>query len=100
MALLSAECPACGTVLLTLDELSCAVQRERREALCQFACPLCGLTVTQELLPSDVAMLTALGAKELRDSIPFEMLEDHYGPPLSFDDLLDFHEALLESTKI
>ena len=97
MAILKADCPACGTVLLALDDLRCAIQRERKEALCQFACPLCGLTVTQELLPQDVAMLRAMGARELTGSVPFELLEAHFGPPVSFDDLLDFHEAIFES---
>lgn len=99
MPLVSAECPACGEVLLTLSELSCAIQRERNEALCQFACPLCKLPVTQELLPMDVAMLRAMGANDFNGNVPFELLEHHSGPPLSFDDLLDFHEAIFEATR-
>ena len=96
MSVLKADCRACGTVFLTLDELSCVIQRERKEALCQFACPIYTLTVTQELPPQDVAILRAMGARELMGSVPFELLEDHFGPPLSFDDLLDFHDAILD----
>ena len=81
-------------MLITVDELACAIQQKRREALCQFACPVCTGVVTQELLPFDVAILRSMGASLLNGTIPFELVENHFGPPLSLDDLLDFHEAI------
>ena len=98
MTLVEARCPTCGTVFITVAELACAIQQSRREALCQFACPVCAGVVTQELLPIDVAILRSMGASPLNGTIPFELVENHFGPRLSLDDLLDFHEAISGET--
>ena len=94
MTLVKAKCPTCGTVFITVDELACAIQLRRREALCQFECPVCAVVVTQELVPFDVAILRSMGASLLNGTVPFELVENHFGPPLCLDDLLDFHEAI------
>ncbi|MDQ4144577.1 MAG: hypothetical protein M3198_12705 [Actinomycetota bacterium] len=100
MTFLKADCPACGTVVITVDELGCAIHPARVEALCQFECPACALTVTQGLPPHEVVMLRALGAPDLGGRVPFELVEDHFGPPLSLDDLLDFHEEISNGTGV
>ncbi len=94
MSLLQADCPRCGRLLLDVGDLACAAHPSRGEALCQFACPICDLTVTQDLPRHDAAMLRAMGAGEINGCVPFELVEHHAGPPLSLNDLLDFHEAL------
>ena len=89
------RCPWCGLVELLVSELTCSGAGPGEDrGLCQFTCPECSRPVFVAVSPSDVALLWTEGAGE--GCLPLELLEPHSGPPLSWDDLLDFHLALDE----
>ncbi len=93
--LVHARCPWCGRVELLASDFTCsgAGPGEGR-GLCEFTCPDCSRRVFVAVPTSDIALLWTGGAGEGR--LPLELLEPHNGPPLSWDDLLDFHLAVNE----
>lgn len=89
------RCPWCGRLELLASSLTCSGAGPGQEqGLCEFTCPGCSRSVFVAVPPSDIALLWAVGAGESR--LPLELLEPHSGPPLSWDDLLDFRLALDE----
>jgi hypothetical protein len=65
------------------------------EALAEFECPGCARLNLVRLGSLDAATLIAAGVRESEGLAPFELLEGRSGPPISWDDLIDFHQALL-----
>ena len=93
--LVRTRCPWCGRVEVLASELTCSGAGPGDDrGLCQFTRPECARRVFVTLSPSDVALLWAEGAGEGR--LPLELLEPHRGPPLTWDDLLDFHFTIDE----
>ena len=88
-----AECPTCGPVIATTSELTCGVSEGDEGALCEFACPTCDRLLILSLAPVETATLLLLGAHEAR-RLPFELLEPHSGPVVSWDEVLDAHFEL------
>jgi hypothetical protein len=91
--LVQAECPTCGTVVAKASALSCGVSEADEAALCEFPCPRCNRLLTVPVAPIEISSLMLLGAQET-PSLPFELLEPHSGPPVSYDDVLDLHIEL------
>lgn len=91
--LVQAECPTCGAVVAKASDLSCGISEADEAALCEFLCPKCDRVLTIPVAPVEISSLLLLGAHETR-SLPFELLEAHSGPGVSFDDVLDLHFEL------
>jgi len=104
-----ATCPDCGEVELTPPQVELRVGRLGRRRLYQFTCPSCALLVTKPADRRIVRLLASAGVATrlpgsgpsagtgvdtARADLPAEALEPHSGPPLTWDDLLDFHFVL------
>jgi hypothetical protein len=82
-------------VLLRARQLIVHVRRgDQPDALFEFSCPDCGRTNLHRLDRRDAATLIAAGVWPDRGPAPFELLEERSGPPIGWDDLIDFHQAL------
>lgn len=86
-----ARCAWCGEVDLGREDLEVHVG-SGSEALLEFTCPRCGRLNVRRLEPEDVVELAAVGVGPAPGSAPFELLEERSGPPIGWDDLIDFHE--------
>lgn len=90
-----AQCRWCGTVTLRTIDLRCAVDPGGEGAgLCEFACPICDRLVFVASTAAGIHALASEGARGITGQAPFEILEPHKGPALSWDELLDLHLAL------
>ena len=89
-----AVCPGCGPLVVPAAELQCELEVAGRKGICEFSCSVCSTTVLVPAVASAVEMLWRAGAGHTSGVVPFELLESHDGPPLSWDDVLDFKLAL------
>jgi hypothetical protein len=87
-------CPGCGPQVVPAAELRCEVEGDGDKGLCELCCPVCSATLVVRAQAAAVEMMRDGGAGHMTGSVPFELLEPHTGPPLSWDDLLDFKLAL------
>lgn len=93
-----ADCRWCGPVDVATGDVRCEVPEQGSEALCEFACPICRRLILLATPPDRTRALWTAGAGRMIGPIPFEVLERHDGPPISWDDVLDFRLAL-EATR-
>jgi hypothetical protein len=91
-----ANCPVCGDVQLTPRDLTVRVCAEDESGAYVFQCPRCESSVAKDANQHVVDLLVASGVRLEVWRRPLELLEQHSGPPIDADDLLDFH-LLLES---
>ena len=91
--LVQAECPKCGAVIAAASDLACGVSEADEAGLCEFPCPTCDRSLLIPISPIEISSLLLLGARKTED-MPFELLESHSGPPVSWDDVLDLHITL------
>ena len=92
MTTIRATCPTCGEVGLTPDEVDLRVDpKGASAAFYAFSCPTCRSTVRK---PADdrIVRLLASGGVEIRRLLHLSPRRE--GPPLSHDDLIDFHALL------
>jgi hypothetical protein len=87
-----AGCLWCGTVEFGIHELRVHVAGD--DGLLEFTCPVCGRLNVRALGRAELASLARVGATPSAGPAPFELLEEHSGPPITWDDLIDFHEAV------
>lgn len=88
------QCSRCGQrVKVPPDEVG-LWRRPDGCSLFRFPCPECGLEGGGCLQQSDFEVLRTAGVHGV--VVPAEAIEDHSGPPLTLDDLIDLH-FLLES---
>jgi hypothetical protein len=96
--LVEARCPLDGPVPVRIVEMSCATAADDwadgSPGLCSFTCPTCNREVINPVPSEGIKTLWLLGSKRWNGAVPFELLEPHSGPSLSWDELLDAHEAL------
>jgi hypothetical protein len=59
-----------------------------------FQCPRCDTRILKDAEPRVVDLLLASGVSLTTWRLPAELGERHDGPPLTHDDLLDFHTLL------
>lgn len=90
-----ARCAWCGQVELGPDSLRIDMG-SGDAALFEFVCPLCSRLNLGAIDGTETPALLAAGAEWHRGPAPFELLEERSGPPIGWDDLLDFHQALAE----
>lgn len=87
-------CPGCGPLVVPAADIRCEVEAEGSTGLCELRCPVCSATLLLRAQATAVETMRDGGAGHITGSVPFELLEPHTGPPLSWDDLLDFKLAL------
>jgi phage FluMu protein Com len=92
-ARIQARCAWCGLVELEPDLLRVHVGAGEK-ALFEFSCPSCTRLNLGGIDGTEVPTLLAAGARWSRGKAPFELLEERSGPPIGWDDLLDFHQEL------
>jgi len=88
-----ARCSWCGPVGLGPTGLGLHVGAGS-DALVEYTCPRCSHLNVRSLRPADVAALALAGVHSARGTAPFELLEERSGPPIGWDDVLDFHQSL------
>ena len=91
--LFEARCAWCGPV--PIDDAGLGLHLSSGpDALLEFTCPRCGNLNVRPLGSGEVAALAVAGVHRAGGVAPFELLEDRSGPPIGWDDLLEFHQSL------
>lgn len=95
MTTIKATCPHCGEITLTPADIDLRVDpSDPGDATYGFLCPDCAVPVRK---PADdrIVRLLVSGGVEARAPEPASTAEARHGPPpLTHDDLLDFHRLL------
>lgn len=91
---IKAGCPDCGDVVLVPGDIRVVVQERPRGGAYVFRCPDCRLAVSQPAENPVVELLILSGSALVLCTFPAEADEACDGPPLSPDDLIDFHFEL------
>jgi hypothetical protein len=90
---LEARCNWCEAVRVDRDRLHVFVSPSGA-GLFEFMCPECGWVNFRSLSMADLQALALAGVRPVEGRAPFELLEDRAGPPIGWNDLIDFHVAL------
>jgi len=90
MTTIKASCPSCGDVELTPQQVRLVVCTVREWSYYAFTCTRCVEEIRKPAGRDVVALLISGGVMAEPWSVPAEALEDHLGPVLSYDDVLDF----------
>lgn len=91
MTTIRATCPTCGEVELTPDDIELRVCSYAPASSYHFDCPVCHVAVQKAADDRVVQLLISGGVAVVAWSLPDEAAELRSGPPISFDDVLDFH---------
>jgi hypothetical protein len=94
MTTIRAQCPGCGDVRLTASDLTVRVCTDDDSGSYCFRCPSCTRPVAKPASPHIVELLVSSGVRIEMWRRPAELWERRSGPPLTPDDLLDFHVLL------
>ncbi|MDQ1372667.1 MAG: hypothetical protein QOJ09_5 [Actinomycetota bacterium] len=94
VATIRASCPTCGDVELTSGDVTVLVCSTTNVSSYAFQCPNCEVAVTKPAEPRVVDLLVSTGVRLSVWQLPGEMEEVHAGPPICYDDLLEFHFEL------
>ena len=90
MTTIKASCPTCGEVELTPPDVALMVCSHAPLSSYAFDCPTCRELVKKPADDHVVSLLVSGGVPASVWEVPSEALEAKGGPPLSYDDLLDF----------
>jgi hypothetical protein len=90
-------CPHCGPLSLAGDGINVRVCANDRRASYWFCCPECGTRVAFALSRRKLELLIEFGFAFDVWTMPAEVDERPDGPPLTLDDVLDFHLLLTRS---
>jgi hypothetical protein len=88
-----ARCAWCGPVSVERGGLGIHLGAGS-EALIEYTCARCSHLNVRPLMPGDVAALALAGVTSVDGAGPFELLEERAGPPIGWDDILEFHQSL------
>ncbi len=94
MTTIKASCPACGDVELTPPQVRLVVCTVSAWSFYAFHCPECADEVRKHATDDVVRLLTTGGVPAEHWAVPAEVLEEHVGASISWDDVLDFTLAL------
>lgn len=94
VAWIRASCTTCGDVELSIDEVQLLMCASTSEGSYVFRCPACRLIVSKAAEENVVDVLVASGVRLSVWHLPAELDEPHYGSPIGYDELLDFHFQL------
>lgn len=90
MTTIKASCPGCGDVELTPQQVRLVVCSVKSWSYYAFTCPQCLEEIRKPAGRDVVALLISGGVVAEPWQVPAEALEEHDGPVLSYDDVLDF----------
>ena len=100
VAMIRASCPTCGDVELTTNDVRVLLCSTTYQSSYAFQCPSCRVAVAKAAEPRVVDVLLASGITLSVWRMPAELDEPHAGPPISYDDLLEFHFGLHQGTSL
>jgi hypothetical protein len=94
MTTIKASCPTCGEVALTPPDIELRVDRsDDQGSSYAFTCPRCLSVVRKPADERIVRLLVGGGVAVIDETPPVRRARfDH--PPITYDDLLDFHTLL------
>lgn len=90
MTTIKATCPTCGEVDLTADDIELRLSNAEDASRYGFECPVCVDFIWK---PADERIVELLISGGVRANVIEERFRSDL-PPLTYDDLLDFHFAL------
>jgi uncharacterized Zn finger protein len=96
VATIRASCPSCGDVELTSREVAVRVCAADNQGAYVFRCPECSMAVSKLADAKIVDLLASSGVRLTVWQLPAELEEVHAGPPITYDDLLEFHYIIQE----
>ncbi len=94
VAWIRASCATCGEVELSIDEVQLMICASTSQGSYVFRCPTCRLMVSKAAEENVIDVLVAAGAHLSVWRLPAELSEEHYGPSIGYDEILDFHFQL------
>lgn len=97
MILVEVACDHCGLVRLGIKKFSLFVDSKTSDSFFTFACPSCGKLNKYVADDYIVEVLTFNGVLPHIWEPTLEAMEKKEGPPLNYDDLLDFHIELKDT---
>ncbi|HWL65532.1 MAG TPA: hypothetical protein VNP73_06110 [Actinomycetota bacterium] len=94
MTTIKANCPKCGEIDLTADDILLRIGSVKESNTYGFSCPDCNEFVEKPADERIVRLLLSGGVMPMLVYVPAEALEAKEGPPIGYDDILAFHELL------
>src|SRR5690606_14693294 len=91
---IKASCQECGDVELGVSDIQVRVCADDDRGTYVFRCPACRKSVAKPAEARVVDLLVASGVRIVHWQLPAELFELRSGPPISHDDLIDFHRLL------
>ncbi len=90
MTTIKASCPTCGEVELTPADVSLMVCSHAPLSYYAFTCLTCMDEIRKPADDEIISLLIAGGVDPTMWEIPAEAIEEHAGPAITYDDVLDF----------
>src|ERR1700759_1028549 len=90
MTTIKAPCPTCGAVELTSAQVRLVVCSIQDWSFYAFTCHTCHDEVRKPAASDVVTLLQSGGVLAGVGPVPAEAMENHAGPAISYDDVLDF----------
>ena len=94
MTTIKASCPQCSEVELTAEDIVLRIGTNHISNTYGFTCPTCGRFVQKPADERVVRLLLSGGVVPVPVHVPAEALEPRFGPPITYDDIIDFHLML------
>lgn len=94
MTTIKATCPGCGEVDLTAEDIILRIGPAGLGNTYGFTCPHCSEYVEKVADDRIIRLLLSGGVVPVPVHVPAEALEPRNGPPICYDDILDFHMVL------
>lgn len=89
MSWIEAVCPSCGTVECRSSDFALWICDDTSASFYRFVCPRCGSDIQKPATSRVVELMVAEGIHPSFWKLPAEMREEHSGPALTVDDVLD-----------
>lgn len=100
MTIIKATCPIHGDVQLSREQVRLVLHPVKDRSFYSFACPVDGDEVRKPAGPEAVRLFRMGGVVPEKVDFPLEAAEEHHGPALTHDDLLDFVMWLDSATAV
>jgi hypothetical protein len=97
MTTIRATCPQCGEVEMDARSILLSVEQESGEGTYTFDCPSCELPVEKPADRKIVLLLMSAGVEVMEAQEVASPEVRPAGPPLTSDDLIDFHFLLQQN---